>query len=238
MATRNLLYKREFPLEGEVVMYIPTVGEILEDEDAYYDALSVFTAMPIDMMVQLDDLGIDFSTIDEWDLFLILFGTIKDADTSLIFKNLNWDNFQIAMNPKTSEMVLLDKQSGFVFDRYVHCRVADFLRKLHHLDKDIRKPANKEARDYLIQRQRKKLKRQRNRTVDSPLEELIVAMVNTEQFHYDFDGVKKLTIYQFNESVRQIVSKVEYDNRMFGVYSGTINVTDLSQDDLNWLIHK
>ena len=73
---------------------------------------------------------------------------------------------------------------------------------------------------------------------DSQLESLIIAMVSTEQFKYNFEEVKKLTIYQFNESVRQIIKKVEYDNRMHGIYSGTINAKDLNKDDLNWLTHK
>ena len=70
------------------------------------------------------------------------------------------------------------------------------------------------------------------------MEQLIVAMVNTEQFKYDFASVRNITIYQFNECVRQIVNKVNYDNRMFGVYSGTVNVKELGQDELNWLVHK
>lgn len=32
---------------------IPTVGEVLENEDNYYSMVSMLTAMPIDMMVQL-----------------------------------------------------------------------------------------------------------------------------------------------------------------------------------------
>ena len=47
-----------------------------------------------------------------------------------------------------------------------------------------------------------------------------------------------LSIYQFNESVQQIIKKVDYDNIMHGVYSGTVDVKKISQTDLNWLIHK
>ena len=63
-------------------------------------------------------------------------------------------------------------------------------------------------------------------------------MVNTEQYKYDFERTKELSIYQFNESVRQIVQKVDYQNKMYGVYTGNINVNDLNQNDLNWLTHK
>ena len=44
--------------------------------------------------------------------------------------------------------------------------------------------------------------------------------------------------YQFNESVRQIIKKIDYDNKMHGIYAGTVSAKDLSQDDWNWLTHK
>ena len=80
-------------------------------------------------------------------------------------------------------------------------------------------------------------KRHKDRKEDSQLESLIIAMVNTEQFKYDFEGTRELSIYQFNESVRQVIKKTDYDNRMYGIYTGTINPKELSQKDLNWLVN-
>ena len=47
---------------------IPTVGEILEDEFAYYTIVSSLTASPFQYMVQLDDMGIDFTRITDFEL--------------------------------------------------------------------------------------------------------------------------------------------------------------------------
>lgn len=82
------------------------------------------------------------------------------------------------------------------------------------------------------------MKRVRGRDEASHLEGLIVAMVNTEQFSYGFDEVRALTIYQFNRSVYQIVKKIDYDNKMRGIYAGTISAKDMNQNDLNWLSFK
>ena len=90
----------------------------------------------------------------------------------------------------------------------------------------------------MIERARKKMNRNRRRTHSSQLEDLIVAMVNTEQYKYDFAGTLELSIYQFNESVRQITHKINYSNIMFGIYSGTVNPKDINQEELNWLKHK
>lgn len=80
MATLNLLYKQEYAINEHIRIQIPTVGEVLDNEDDYYTMVTMLTAMPVDMMVQLDDIGVDFTAINEYELFLILFNALKDKE--------------------------------------------------------------------------------------------------------------------------------------------------------------
>ena len=238
MTDSELLFSREVPITDKIHIMIPTIGEIASDDDTYYTLVSMLTAMPIDFMVQLDDIGVNFDEIDDYDLFLLLFSTIQTMDTSLVFGDLDLKKFEIATNTENGMRVYYDEEDDIVFDRVVHTKIADTLRRIHGIEKDNRKPGNDEARKYLIERARKKQKRNRRRKQKSQLLQLIVAMVNTEQFKYKYDETKDLTVYQFNESVRQIQHKIDYDNRMHGIYAGTLDPKSISQDDLNWLIHK
>lgn len=238
MPTQNLLYKKQYPINDSISIVIPSVGQILDDEDGYYGLVSILTATPVDLMVQLDDAGIDFTSINEYELFLLMFDELKSQNTSLVFGDLDLSKFKMAVNEQNGNIVLLDKEHDITIDRAIHSQIAGVLRKIHHLEKNRRKPANIEAKEYMLKRARDKMKRHRNRKEASQLESLIIAMVNTEQYKYDFEGTRELSIYQFNESVRQVIKKVDYDNRMYGVYAGTVNAKDLSQDDLNWLTHK
>ena len=238
MATLNLLYKKEYAINDFIRLRIPTVGEILDCEDEYYGVVSMLTAMPIDMMVQLDDIGVDFTSINEWELFLLLFNPLKERNTELVFGNLDLNPFQPAVNPQNNNVILVNKDTGVKIDRALHGQISSTLRKMHHLERNNRKPANGEAKDYMLRRAREKMYRQNKRLSDSQLEKLIIALVNTEQFHYGFEGTRELSIYQFNESVRQVIKKIDYDNKMHGIYAGTVSAKDLSQDDLNWLNHK
>lgn len=233
-----LLYGSSIPVTEQISITVPTVGDILDHEDDYYAMVSMLTAMPIDFMVQLDDMGVDFTTINDYELFLILFGTIREMDTKLIFGDLDLKRFELAKHIESGMPVIYDEADDIVIDRVVQTKIATTLREIHHLEKDVRKPGNQEAKEYLLERARKKLKRRKRRKEKSQLQQLIVAMVNTEQFKYDFRGVRDLTIYQFNESVRQIQHKIDYDNKMHGIYAGTVDPKKINQDDLNWLIHK
>lgn len=238
MPTQNFLYKKQIAINDSISIVVPTVGEIIDNEDAYYGLVSMLTAMPIDLMVQLDDAGIDFTTLNEWELFLLLFSGIKSQDTRQIFGDLDLSKFKMAVNEQNGTIILLDDEHDIRIDRAIQAQIANVLRKIHHLEKNTRKPANEEAKKFMIERARAKQRRNRNRKEDSQLETLIIAMVNTEQYKYDFESTRGLSIFQFNESVRQIINKVDYEHRMYGVYTGTINAKELSQDDLNWLKHK
>lgn len=238
MSTINLLYKSEVPINDAIKIRIPTVGEVLEDEDSYYGLVSMLTAMPIDYMVQLDDIGVDFTQINEYELFLTLFYAMREMDTSLIFRDLDLSAFVPSVNPRNGMIVLRSQATGCVIDRAIHGQIAAALRKIHALEQNNRKPGNKEAREYMISRAREKIRRRKKRARYSSLEESIVAMVNTEQFHYNFQTVLDLTIYQFNESMHQVIKKIDYDNRMHGVYAGTVNAKELRPEDLNWMTHR
>lgn len=236
MPTENILFRNRYKINDSISVVIPTVGEILDNEDEYYGIVSAFTASPMDYMVQLDDAGIDFMDIDEYQLFLLLFECfIKRIDTSNVIDGVDLRNFTV--QSIGGNAVLADASTGVTIDRAVYNKIAYVLRKIHHWKKNTKKPGNKEARDYLLERARTKMKR-KSRTQSSELEKKIISLVNTEQFKYDFESVRKMTIYQFNESFLQIIRKIDYDNRMFGIYSGTINAKDINQDDLNWFILK
>ena len=230
---QNLLFQNTVSIRPGINIRIPTVGEIMSsNEEGYYDLVYALTAMPIDCMVGLEDAGIDFTTINDYDLFLLLFNGIRSNDTSLVFGDLDFSEFVFDKSKENDEYILRNSSGDIIIDRLVHTEIARVLRKIHGLTPNTKKPADEGTRRYLIERARKKLKRKKQ--YKSQLEDLIISIVNTEQCKYNFEGIKELSIYQFNESVRQIIKKVDYDNRMYGVYTGTISAKDLSQDDLTW----
>lgn len=234
----NLLYEDSVRINDHIKVLIPDVRSILRNESDYYRLVSVLTAMPYDMMVQLDDIGVDFTQIDDYDLFLLLFSGLKEEDTSLIFGDLDLHGFVTEMNESNGTIILKDPETGVVIDRGIYSMIANALREIHHLEKNIKKPGNEEAKAYLIERTRKKLMRRKGKQTKSELQSLIIAMVNTSEYKYNFETTKDLSIYQFNESVHQILRKTDWDNRMHGVYAGTIDASKLSDDDMSFISRK
>lgn len=235
MAFLNLLYEDSVRINDNIRVMIPDVGTVLSHEEDYYRLVSVLTAMPYDMMVQLDDIGIDFTEIDDYDLFLLLFPGLKTENTELLFGDLDLSQFVTEINQKNGAVMLRDPGTGIVIDRAIFTRIANTLREIHHLEKTIKKPGNEDAKKYLLERTRKKLRRMKSRKSKSELQSLIVAMVNSSEFKYDYETVKKISIYQFNQSVHQIINKTDWSNRMHGVYAGTVDAKRLTENEMSWI---
>lgn len=64
---------------------IPTVGEILDNENSYYSLTSSLTSSAFTFMVQLDDMGKDYTKTSDWELFRILF--LEYTQQVMIYKS-------------------------------------------------------------------------------------------------------------------------------------------------------
>lgn len=215
---------------------IPTVGEILEDEQHYYHLISSLTATPFQYMVQLDDLGIDFTTITDYQLFMMLFPSFAQSNTRILFGELDLSDITICQNPKNDTHILYSKKNDIIIDEFIYSQLAEYIRKINNLEKENRKPGNEEAKKFRIKLERKKQKRNANKPYEPYLEKLVVALVNRPEFKYNYEQTDNLTIYQFNKSFEQIKTSINFDSTMIGVYAGTVDTSKIKDRScLSWL---
>ena len=284
----SLLNKSSIQIIPNLSLNIPTVGEILEDEDAYYSITSELTATPFQCMVQLDDMGIDYTKISEWELFRIfmiryskyeamlklkikeLEFKIKNSRSStnlydeyckqldnlndaleeeknnfnLIFKsfdltgeiNGNIVGFDEYEYTDTKEIILYNPATKVEINQLVYNDLTDNIRKINLYEKVKSKPGNENAKKYLLEKERKKQKRNAKKAKEHYLEKMVIALVNTSEFPYNYETCMNLSIYTFNQSFKQIQHKIAFDNTMIGVYAGTIDTSSMSnKDDLFWI---
>lgn len=233
----KLLYADRYNINDRIYVRIPTVGEVLENEDTYYEIVYSIIATPYDLMVQLDDNGIDFTKITAFELFCLLFGHLREMDTSLVFGDLDLSKFKTVINNQNGNLVLHDEENDITIDRAIHGQICACLRKILNIPKTEKTPGNEEARVYMLEKARKKLRRKkRQKQPDSQIEDLIVALVNTAEFPYNYMSVRDISIYQFYASLKQVTHKVKFDKTMIGVYAGTVQFDKLDMDERSWIL--
>ena len=234
-----LLNATSVEIVPNLFLRIPTVGEILEDEDKYYGIVSSLTASPFQYMVQLDDMGIDYTQITDYQLFMMLFPMYAQSDLSLIFGDLDTSDFNVYINQDDDSQVIYSPSNNIVIDELVYNDLSDMIRKINLFEKVKSKPGNESARKYLLEKERKKQKRNAKKPRFPYLEKMVIALVNTSEFPYNYETCMDLSIYKFNQSLQQIQRKIAFDNTMVGVYAGTVDTSKIADKDaLSWIPNK
>ena len=233
---KSLLKLSSIEILPNLFIRIPTVGEILEDEQHYYNLISSLTATPFQYMVQLDDIGIDFTKITDYELFLMLFPSFALTDMNILFGDTNFSDISVCKNSKNNEVVLYSPKNDIVIDELIYGKIVEYIREINNLKKENRKPGNDEAKEFRIKLERKRQKRNSKKPYESYLEKMVVALVNRPEFKYNYEQVDNLTIYQFNQSFEQIKTSITFDNTMIGVYAGTVDTSKIKDKScLSWL---
>lgn len=234
---KSLLKLSSVEVVPNLTVRIPTVGEILEDEFHYYNIVSSLTAVPFQYMVQLDDMGIDYTAITEYELFSMLFLGYVQSDLSILFGDLDMTDFKY--RTQDNRMVIYSNKNNIVIDEYVYSKLASTIRKINLFDKVNYKPGNEHMKKYLLEKERKKLKRNAKKPKEAYLEKLVIALVNTSDFPYDYETCMDISIYKFNQSFKQIQHRITFDNTMLGIYSGTVDTSKMiNKDALSWISTK
>lgn len=234
----NLLRISDYEINDKISVHVPTVNEIFDFGDQkYYSIVQTLVATPFDLMVELDDIGIDYETITDYQLFILMMESIavNEDDTSILFGDLNLKGFQEAVNPQNGEKVLWSKDNDIVIDQMIALEICNAIRKIHFWEAPIGRAGNAEAKRYLIERNRKKKKRLAKKPYKSFLESMIISLVNTEEFPYNYETVMDLSVYKLNASWRQIQKKKHWEQTMNGVYFGTVDTTKINLEKINWL---
>lgn len=268
----------KIPITDKIYIRIPTVGKVLEHEQIYYSLTYNLTSSPYQQMVRLDDMGIDYSEISEWELFMqtmysySIFITqmklkIKELSDSfdeleeteqvkcakeiqslsgdleemlegfkLVFGDLQIEGFQIIKDPQLDEIMLYNPYTDTRIDRITHLELTKAIRELNLYEHVKSKPANENAKKYLLEQERKKQKRIARKPYEPYLEKLIISLVNTSEFPYNYETCMDLSLYKFNQSFKQIQHKINFDNTMVGVYAGTVSTKDMKDKSvLSWI---
>lgn len=239
----GLLYAKSHPISERLSLSFPTVGDVLDNHDEFYSVLSMFVVTPYDLMVQLDDQGIDFTTISQYQLFFSMMSAAIEHNASepnkgleLCFSGVDWSEVRPAVDVTAQAYVFVDKDNNVVLDEFLYRKTRATICKLYDIDSKNKKPANETARKYMLERARKKQESAKRKIkVSNELEDHIVALVNSAEFKYDFESVRSLSLYMFTRSLNQILRRVNYEQVMHGYYAGTLDIKKVNQDTLNWL---
>lgn len=244
MADRLLLIKGEpYRITDVVSVNNPLLGQIAQfGEQRYFGLLTQICATSFDYRLSLEEAGVDYLTVSDWEMFYNSYLALPYEETQLLIPNVDFTKLRPARVNENGEVALVDKDGKIIINEYVYLEMVEFIRKCHGFERNYKVPGNKMARNIYMREAREaaeRAKRNKNKPFDSYLEPLISALCNSEGFKYNFDTVWNLPIYTFMDATRRIQKIKSADHLMSGMYSGMLDLSKMNKGqlnkDLNWM---
>lgn len=227
-----------YHINDKITIYLPTVEEVaLFGEDLYFHVLNIFVRRPYDLMVELDESGIDYQTITDWELFSRSITAIPVEFTCVLFGKLDFTKFVRVKDVEKDMYVLVNiENQSFVIDEAIYIQMARFLRYMHFINEKVQYDVgNSIAKTFLMERMKRKrqklLKDIKNgkHKYHSQIADMIKYCVNNSGFKYNYDSVMKMKLNLLYESYFFIIHGDERRAILGGIYNGTVD-TDKMKD--------
>lgn len=229
---------KDFFIKEGILIHQPTLDEICTyGEQSYYSMIYTLTSVPADFSWQLDETGVDYTKISDFELFYsMLCRNYTPEQTSILFGNLDFSRFQPCKNQESGEVVLYDMENDISIDEYTYLMITDVLRKMHGLKKNCQLPGNETTKRILIEDAKEDYLLHKTQEYHSQLKNLISTMVNCEGFKYNHSEVWSMKINAFMDSVKRISKIKNADLLLQSGYSGFgINLKEIDNKQIDWL---
>lgn len=233
----KMYFGEPFKLNDKITIYQPTIGDIIEfGEKQYYSVISTLTCIPSDMKSQLEDLGINYMEISDFELFMLMARGLTKEMTKLILGEIDLSTFEPYINKANGEQVLYDEVNDIVIDRLIYMKMVEYIRKMNNMKKPkVEKAANETTRKILIQLDRDRIKKMKKEPYKSQLKELISAMMRYPGFKYKKNELKECGLYEFMDTVQGAQIYISSTALLQGSYSGMIDTSKIDKKEFNWM---
>lgn len=227
---------KDFIINDKIRIHQPTIGEIAEwGEQKYYSMASTLCTIPSDMKSVLEDLGLDYVTLPDFELFIILTRGLKRKDTSILLGDLDLSKMERRVNPVNGKTILINEDEDITIDERIYRIMVGYIRKLHGFRMKVEKPATKTVRKILIQLDREERAKKKNSSYSSQLKYLISAMMRYPGFKYKTNELYQCGLYEFMDEVKGAAIYVSSTALLKGMYSGMIDTKGINKKDLDWM---
>ena len=224
----------EYVINEHISVLQPIIKDIAEfGEKEFFSVLHTVTAIPSDMKANLDDMGLDWMEVEDFELFMMLAQTLTPDRTSILFGDLDFSKFKPFRNNQNGDIVLADIETGIVIDKMIYLRIVTYLRKAFNITPKIEKAANKMTKKILIEEDRKKQLFNKDKPFKSYLLPLI-SSVKVKQ-GYTKDYVLNMGYVEFMNDVARLQVIHNADHLLSACYAGTIDMKKINKSELNWM---
>lgn len=232
---KHCIAGRTYYVNQYIKIYSPEVYEVIDfGEDNYYRVLNLFVRKPYDIAVELDDNGIDYQSITDWDLFVDTASQIPIEYSCILFGKFDFSKLKAYVNDEGTKILVNQENPDIVIDEAIYRIIVTYLRYIHFISEKVEYDVgNSIAKKFLLERMRRKQKKvlkdylSGKKKRHSQLADMIKFCVNNAGFKYNYETVMNMKLNLLYESYFFLVHGDERRSVMYGVYNGTVDTSKM-----------
>lgn len=213
----------------------PTIKQIVEfGEQEYYNVIHVLTATPSDFKSVLWDMQLDWEEIEDFQLFIMLAQSLPQSKTELLLGDVDLSKMKLYPHPDNEdEVILADKENGIVIDNYIYMKMAEYIRQMHGLKKNVEHAKNKITKMVLLEEDRKIREEKNNKEYKSFLYPLVSSA--KVRMGYTLDYIGQMRIVEFMNDLNRLNIIRNSDALLQGAYSGFCDTSKINKKEFDWM---
>ena len=230
----KLYFGDPYVVNQYITIYQPTIGQIIEyGEREYYSMIQTITAIPSEMKSSLWDSGLDWTQLEDFQLFMMLSQTLSQKQTEIILGDIDLQRMKPVENLQNGDIILRDSVTGAIIDELAYKTMSAYLCKLHNLTKKIEKAGNKYTKQVLIDEDRQK----REYSAQQPYKSFLMPLVSSIKVRqgYTRDYIRNMGLYEFFDDINRSQIIVNTDSLLSGAYSGMMDTSKIKKSAFNWM---
>ena len=179
-------------------------------------------------------MGLDWTEVDDFELFSMLVQTLSQDKTSILFGELDFSKLRPFKHPRIEdEIILADKETGILIDKMIYLKIVTYLRKAFNITPKVEKAANKMTKKILIEEDRKN----KELNKDKPFKSYLLPLISSVKVKqgYTKDYVLNMGYVEFMDDVARLQVIHNADHLLSACYAGTIDMKKINKSELNWM---
>lgn len=231
---------------GSVTVYSPTIGDIISlGEKRFYQTLNIFICNTTQYRVILWDLGIDWNTFGDFELFAMLYPQIDPDVAKLMFGDLEFNKFQPftkrLSDDDEPQLILWDEEDEIEINYDVYNHISQYLRTVFNTFPDEKITENNTLKKWYIDKDKREIERNLKKAekgevqASTSIQALISSCINHPGFKHSLKDLKNVGVAEFYDSVKRLQVYEQSTSLMKGMYSGFIDGSKIKPQDYNFM---
>ena len=147
-----------YVINDKISVFQPNLRDILAfGERQYFSVVQTLCSTSSNMKSQLANAGVDWETVEDFQMFQLLAPSLTKEQTYLVLGELDLSKFKIIADENTGEPVMVDQENNIKIDQLVYLRIVEYLRKVHGLTRAYDRTKSKFVHDMAIEMEKEEM---------------------------------------------------------------------------------